>query len=87
MLPALLLIGRRPWVLPGPVFLFWPLIGLGWVLVGIGAAVRRVAGRGRRAEPGRIEGLRAALKLCGQLSGLRVDVTTREGSGITLRFL
>ncbi len=80
MIPALLMIGlgrdRRFW-LPLPFFLIWPfwLIGwLAWLTVGLF----------HRATATKIALFQSLLW---HLSGLRVDIDDKDGSGIRLRFI
>ncbi|UCH85478.1 MAG: hypothetical protein JSW50_07265 [Candidatus Latescibacterota bacterium] len=79
MLPTLLLVGagqnRRVWI-PIPVLILWPFWILGWVVwlpVAIAGA--------RCAKP-----LRMALIIMAQLSGLRIDVDSKDGK-IQLRII
>jgi len=80
MLPAVLLVGagsrRRIWI-PMPVILLWPFWLVGWA---VWAPARLL-----RLE--RADALRAALILLAQLSGLRVDVDTADGTRIHFRFV
>jgi len=81
MLPAFLLVGvghgRRVWI-PLPFFLLWPFWLLGWVVWFVLAFLRVPQAKA----------LRMALVLGANLSGLRVDVEPRDGSGrIRLRLL
>ena len=80
MLPTLLLVGagsrRRIWI-PLPVILLWPLWLLGWA---VWAPARLMRLEWAQA-------LRAGLILLAQLSGLRLDVDTTDGTRIRLRFV
>jgi hypothetical protein len=79
MLPTLLLVGagtrRRIWI-PVPVILLWPFWLLGWV----------VWAPARPLLPEQAHGLRAALILLARLSGLELDVDTKDGTSVHLRF-
>ena len=80
MLPTLLLVGagsrRRVWI-PLPLILLWPFWLLGWV---VWVPVRLLRVEQERA-------LRMGLILLAQLSGLRLDVDTTDGTRIHLRFV
>lgn len=80
MLPTLMLVGAgsrpRIWV-PLPVLLLWPFWLLGWVVW----VPARLLGLERAGA------LRAVLILLARLSGLRVDVDTKEGTHMHLRFV
>ena len=80
MLPTLLMVGvgarRRFWI-PLPTILLWPFWLLGWA-VWAPARLLRVP---------RADALRHGLVLLAQLSGLRVDVDSQDGTRIHLRFV
>jgi hypothetical protein len=91
MWPALLLVGvgrRRRVILPGPLFLLWPLLALGWLVLGLWnlARVAFLGPEGAR-RPGSNASLRAALTLIANLSGLSVDVAARDGRGVYIRLI
>ena len=80
MLPAVVLVGvgrrRRIW-LPAPVILLWPLWLAGWL----------VWAPARLVRPDSAHALRGVLILLAQLSGLRLEVDTTDGTRIHLRFV
>jgi hypothetical protein len=80
MLPAVLLVGagrrRRIWI-PVPVILLWPFWLLGWV----------VWAPARLLRLDWAHALRAGLVFLAQLSGLELDVETKDGTRIRLRFV
>lgn len=80
MLPTLLLVGagsrHRIWI-PLPVLLLWPFWLLGWAVWAAAWLIRLE----------RADALRAALILLAQVSGLRVDVDSKDGTRIHLRFV
>jgi hypothetical protein len=79
-LPTVLLLGAGPrcriWI-PVPVILLWPFWLLGWM----------VWAPARLLHPERAHALRAGLILVAQLSGLKVDLKTTDGTRIRLRFV
>lgn len=85
MMPALGLIaigsrGRRAVPIPIPLILVWPLVGLGFVVVGLARLVRR--------KPGpRLAGATTALLAFCQLRGLRVDVHSSDDTRVFIRFM
>ena len=91
MWPALMLVGvgrRRRLILPGPVFLLWPLIALGWLVLGVWNLGRIVfLGPEGARRPCSNAQLRAALRLFPNLSGLSIDVAARDGHGIYIRLI
>lgn len=80
MFPAIVLVGigdaRMIW-LPLPTFLLWPLWLLGWVAWAL-MRVLRLAGHRR---------LWLALSLSGRMSGLRLDIRSRQGQRIRVRMI
>jgi hypothetical protein len=91
MWPALLLVGvgrQRRVILPGPLFLLWPLLALGWLVVGVWDLGRLAfLGPERARRPGSSASLRAVLVLVAKLSGLSIDVAARDGHGIYIRLI
>jgi hypothetical protein len=80
MLPTLLMIdlgARRKLWIPLPLILLWPFWLLGWVIWAPARILRL-----RWADA-----LQAGLILPTQLSGLRLDVDTADGTRIHLRFV
>lgn len=86
MVPSLLMIrvgerGRIPIALP--VFLLWPFLALGALLVGLGTlGTSRASQLGRRMRAGWL-----ALQAVGQLRGLKIDVTEKNGERMFIWFL
>ena len=80
MLPSLLLVGvgsrTRVWI-PLPTILLWPFWLLGWVVWAPAWLLRL-----ERAQT-----LRMGLIFLAQLSGVRIDVDTSDGTHIHLRFV
>ena len=84
MFPAVLILGlgqERRIRVPFPIFLFWPVILVGALVL---AAVGRPEGTARSGYALR---LRTVLSIFYHLSGLRVDVRSQEGGGFYLRFI
>lgn len=80
MIPAIVLVGigehRRFW-LPLPVFLLWPLWAAAWMLW-VPMRILRVSGQRR---------LWLVLTLSGRMSGLSLDVKSKEGQHIQIRMI
>ena len=87
MIPSvgLLKIGNPSWTLPLPlpVFLAWPLIAI--ALGGV-VLMQRVVDR-QGASFSRLALTRVALRALFQLSGLKIDVRSTEGTRITMWLL
>lgn len=85
MMPALGLIaigsgGRRAFPIPIPLILIWPLVGLGFVVVGLAHVVWR--------KPGpKLVGARTALLAFCQLRGLKVDVHSSDDKRVLIWFV
>ena len=84
MWPAfmMLAVGRR-WPFPWPLFLLWPLVALGWLVVGF----CRLLGVRDDPDARGIGTLRLCLALFAELHGLQVDVASSEGRNVVVRFL
>ena len=85
MIPALLLIGigwQRRLPLPVPLFILWPLAFLAVAATGAVQLARRIT---RPAAETPL--VPPPLEALFQLSGLRLDVRTRDGTGILISFL
>lgn len=86
MIPALAIIGfgrKRMIPLPVPLFLLWPFILLALAVVGL-------AGWLTRRQPAARSGLlvaRTALLATFHLSGLRIDVRSRDQDNVYFRFI
>ncbi len=86
MVPSLLMIrvgerGRIPIALP--VFLLWPLLALGALVVGLGTlGTSRASALGRRMRAGWL-----AIQAVGQLRGLKIDVSEKDGQRVFIWFL
>jgi hypothetical protein len=90
MWPALILVGvgrRRRFILPGPLFLIWPLIALAWLVLGLWSLAWSVTPRRGAERPDPLAGFLVALTLFGKLSGLLVDVAARDGARVYVRFV
>ena len=75
MWPSLLIVGvgrRHEFPLPLPLFLLWPFLLLGWLLI-----------REWRARPV-LAGMFGVLTLAAHLRGLRVDVRPPRGAGVRI---
>jgi hypothetical protein len=86
MLPVLIVMGfgkKRRVPVPFPFILLWPVIAIGCVVL---AALGRNGRRGR-LTPGFLSRLKNAFGIFYYLSGLRIDVRSREGTSIYLRFV
>jgi hypothetical protein len=84
MIPAigLVQIGRKRWVpLPLPLFLLWPLLLVGWLLL---EGVRLLVPRGSAAALS-LEAARLGFLTLFHLSGLRVDVQSADGAKVRFR--
>ncbi|MCK4413897.1 MAG: hypothetical protein KAY32_10150 [Candidatus Eisenbacteria sp.] len=84
MWPVLLVVGvgrQRRFPLPLPFFLTWPLVGLGWIVVGLGSLVSP----GSPRRPGAIGMLYTALALFNHLRGAQVDIDDSKGAHIHVR--
>ncbi|MBI2919613.1 MAG: hypothetical protein HYY18_00850 [Planctomycetes bacterium] len=85
MIPALLLIGigwQRRLPVPIPLFLLWPVAFLAVLATGAVQLTRRL---NRPAAETPL--LPAPLEALFQLSGLRLDVRTHDGTGVLVWFL
>lgn len=85
MIPALLLLGvgwQRRLPIPIPLFLLWPLAFLAVAATGAVQLARRTT---RPAAETPL--VPPPLEALFQLSGLRVDVRTRDGTGVLVWFI
>ena len=86
MIPALALVwvgsGRRV-PLPIPLFLLWPLLGIGYLLVTLG---RFLTPRGSEAR-GQADAASGLAGILLRLSGLSIDVRPRRGRRVRFRLI
>jgi hypothetical protein len=90
MWPALVLFGvgrRRRLILPGPLFLLWPLIAAAWLVLGLWWLIRLVPWCRGAERPDPLAQCRIALILFGKLSGLLVELAARDGARVYIRFV
>ena len=86
MIPALAIIGfgrKRMIPLPVPFFLLWPFILLALAVVGVASRLTR---RQHAARSG-LAVAKTALVAMFHLSGLRIDVRSREHDNVYFRFI
>ncbi len=85
MLPALAIIGigsGRRFRVPLPLFLLWPLLLVGaLVMAAVGGS------RVRTGRPGFFARFRTCLAVFCHLSGLNIDVRSRDGTSFYLRLI
>jgi hypothetical protein len=90
MWPALVLFGvgrRRRLILPGPLFLLWPLVTAAWIVLGLWSLVRVVLLGREAGRPDPLARCWIALALFGRLSGLVIDVAAHDGHRVYIRFV
>jgi hypothetical protein len=86
MIPSLLMIrvgrgGQIPIILP--LFLFWPFLAIGVLVLGPAVLVTSGSSRvGRRMRSGWL-----TMRALAQLSGLRIDVAEHAGGRVHIRFI
>jgi hypothetical protein len=86
MIPAFAVVRVGTWkraAIPIPIFLVWPLVGLLWVATSI--ALIFVPNKRTARDPLALASAGAASLF--QLSGLRIDVQSRRGERVYLRFI
>jgi hypothetical protein len=74
--------GRRI-PIPFPLFLLWPLIALAWLTLTLCLLFVRTGLNTRQS----IVTARIALAAFGRLSGTRIDVQSKDGSGVNIRIV
>lgn len=83
MPPAMLMFVVGGVWIPFPLFLLWPFIGLAWLALTCGELFVR---NGQNAGQGIAVGKHALAVFC-RLSGLRIDVESKDGSGVNIRII
>lgn len=86
MPPALLILGVGDCgrvLIPFPLFLLWPLIGLAWLALTL---CQPFVWTSKDAREWLAMGKRA-LFIFGHLSGLRIDVQSKNGSGVHIQII
>ena len=82
--PVLLIIGvGNRWRIPFPLFLLWPFFAVVWLALTL---FQLFVGSGRNARQGIVMG-KQALAVFGHLSGLRIEVESKDGRGVNIRII